>query len=82
MAKFSTNSKSDVIIHIAIIIALLLVLFFSFFFIYLPWSTNHGESITVPELKGMTMEDVPALKEKVRANMERLLLEYRSKNLP
>jgi eukaryotic-like serine/threonine-protein kinase len=55
--KISTNSKKDVYIHAAIIILLLLVLFFGFFFLYLPWSTNHGEAITVPNLKGLSMEE-------------------------
>ena len=58
MAKFSTNSKTDIFVHIGIIIALFLVFFFSFFFIYLPWSTNHGQSITVPDLKGLTLEEM------------------------
>ena len=58
MAKFSTSSKTDIFVHIGIIIALFLVFFFSFFFIYLPWSTNHGQSITVPDLKGMTLEEM------------------------
>ncbi len=58
MAKFSTDSKTDIFVHIGIIIALFLILFFGFFFIYLPWSTNHGQSITVPDLKGLTMEEM------------------------
>ncbi len=58
MAKFSTSSKTDIFTHIGIIIATFLVLFFSFFFIYLPWSTNHGQSITVPDLKGMTLDEM------------------------
>ncbi|AFK04344.1 PASTA domain containing protein [Emticicia oligotrophica DSM 17448] len=58
MAKFSTSSKSDIVVHIGIIVALFLVFFFSFFFIYLPWSTNHGQSITVPDLKGMSIEEM------------------------
>ncbi len=58
MSKFSTNSKTDIFTHIGIILALFLIVFFSFFFIYLPWSTNHGQSITVPDLKGLTMEEM------------------------
>ncbi|RYU95377.1 PASTA domain-containing protein [Emticicia agri] len=58
MAKFSTSSRADIFTHIGIIIAIFLILFFSFFFLYLPWSTNHGQSITVPELKGMSLEEM------------------------
>jgi eukaryotic-like serine/threonine-protein kinase len=59
--KISTNSKKDVYTHAAIIILLLLVLFFGFFFVYLPFSTNHGEAITVPNLKGLSMEEAEEL---------------------
>lgn len=55
--KLSTHSKSDVILHIGILLASGLILFFGFFFWYLPWSTNHGESIAVPNLNGMTLEE-------------------------
>ncbi len=58
MAKFSTNTKTDVITHIGIIAALILIVFFTFFFVYLPWSTNHGQSITVPDLKGMSIQEM------------------------
>ena len=59
--NISTNSKKDVYTHAAIIILLLLVLFFGFFFLYLPWSTNHGEAITVPNLKGLSIEEAQDL---------------------
>lgn len=57
MAKFSTNTKTDVLIHLGIILSAILILFFGFFFVYLPWSTNHGEAILVPELKGLTLAE-------------------------
>lgn len=57
MAKFSTNSKTDVLIHLGIILSSVLILFFGFFFVYLPWSTNHGEAIKVPEIKGLTLDE-------------------------
>jgi len=48
----------DVLIHIGIIgiIGVLLVLFF--FYIYLPSSTNHGETITVPDVVGISYEEL------------------------
>ena len=56
MAIIPTQTKKDLYTHIAILLALFLVLFFGFFFVYLPWSTHHGESIKVPNLKGMSVE--------------------------
>jgi eukaryotic-like serine/threonine-protein kinase len=57
MSKLSTNSKTDIIVHIGIILSAFLIFFFAFFFVYLPWSTNHGEAITVPNLKGKSIEE-------------------------
>ena len=42
--------------HIAIICGFFLILILFFFYIYLPSITNHGETITVPDLEGMSME--------------------------
>lgn len=56
MAKISTQSRSDFFIHIGIIISLILVFFLGFFFIYLPFTTNHGEAITVPDLKKKNLD--------------------------
>ena len=57
MPKLSTNSKTDILIHLGIIGATGLVLFFAFFFLYLPWTTNHGKEIEVPNLKGLTLNE-------------------------
>lgn len=56
MPKLSTQSRADIFVHIGIIIASGLILFFAFFFVYLPWSTNHGEAISVPNLNGKSSE--------------------------
>jgi eukaryotic-like serine/threonine-protein kinase len=58
MAKISTHTKQDLLIHIGIIASLFIVFFLAFFFLYLPWSTNHGQTITVPKLTGMKIADV------------------------
>jgi eukaryotic-like serine/threonine-protein kinase len=55
MAKISTDTKQDLLIHIGIIICTFLVLFLGFFFVYLPWSTNHGQSIQVPKIQGLSI---------------------------
>jgi beta-lactam-binding protein with PASTA domain len=61
MPQYSTNTKTDVLIHLAIIVSIILVLFFGFFFVYLPWSTNHGDAVKVPNLKGLSMDAVEDL---------------------
>lgn len=58
MIYIKTSSKKDVLIHIGIMLSLLAIIVLSFFFIYLPATTNHGESITVPDLSGMKVEDI------------------------
>ncbi|SDE26195.1 PASTA domain, binds beta-lactams [Dyadobacter soli] len=58
MAKISTQSRTDLFIHIGIIVSLLLVLFLGFFFVYLPFTTNHGEAITVPDLKKKSVAEL------------------------
>jgi eukaryotic-like serine/threonine-protein kinase len=58
MARISTNSRKDLFIHIGIIITLIAALFLGFFFLYLPLRTNHGESITVPDLRNMSAVDL------------------------
>lgn len=58
MVKISTDSKRDLFTHIGIIACLFIAFFLAFFFVYLPWSTNHGESITVPKLKDMKLADL------------------------
>ncbi len=60
MVSIKTNTRRDLLIHIGIIFCLSAIILLSFFFIYLPWRTNHGESITVPELKGMKADELAA----------------------
>jgi eukaryotic-like serine/threonine-protein kinase len=55
------TSKKDFFLHIAIILGITLVLIFLFFYVYLPITTNHGETIKVPDLKGKTLEQIEDL---------------------
>ncbi|GAB3801483.1 hypothetical protein GCM10028819_28790 [Spirosoma humi] len=61
MAKISTRSFSDLLIHIGIIIALLVALFLAFFFVYLPFTTNHGQTITVPDVTRLSLDEMENL---------------------
>ncbi|MFL5728208.1 MAG: PASTA domain-containing protein [Cytophagaceae bacterium] len=54
------NSPKDVFIHIAVILGVFIAIILCFFFIYLPVTTNHGETITVPKLTGMNSKELDA----------------------
>ncbi|GAB3492917.1 PASTA domain-containing protein [Spirosoma knui] len=58
MTKISTRSFPDLLIHLGIIIALLAALFLAFFFIYLPFTTNHGQTITVPDVTKLSFDEM------------------------
>jgi eukaryotic-like serine/threonine-protein kinase len=55
---FKVNSIKDVFIHVGIISAVLTALILAFFYIYLPATTNHKETITVPNLEGITYDKI------------------------
>ncbi len=59
-----TNSKRDIWIQLGIILLISLIFVLLFFFVYLPWTTNHGESISVPDLKGMKLDEIEEYLEK------------------
>jgi beta-lactam-binding protein with PASTA domain len=44
--------------NIGIAVSILLLFVIGYFYIYLPGATNHGESITVPDLTGMKLEEL------------------------
>ena len=47
-----------IIVHLVIMTVLIAVSFYYLFYVYLPTTTNHGESITVPNLEGMVLSEV------------------------
>ena len=61
MTKISTRSLSDLLIQIGIILALLATLFLAFFFVYLPFTTNHGQTITVPDVTKLSFDEMQNL---------------------
>ncbi|HET8860127.1 PASTA domain-containing protein [Marivirga sp.] len=56
--KLKANSLKDLFIHLSIIIGIGLIIVLTFFYIYLPVSTHHGESITVPQLEGVHLNEL------------------------
>ena len=58
MSIFKANSVADVLKHVAIILVVAFMLLGFFFFVYLPTTTNHGETISVPKITGMTLPEL------------------------
>ena len=58
--KFRLKAQSflDLVIHLVIITGLGLLILVIFFNVILPISTRHSNRVTVPDLQGMTMEEV------------------------
>jgi len=52
------NQLAALFINISLMVVLILVFVLGFFTVYLPVTTNHGETITVPDLTGMSLKDV------------------------
>lgn len=53
LQKILTLSK-----HLAIMVGIGIALILFFFYVYLPTATNHGESITVPNIEGLNLDDL------------------------
>jgi len=58
MSFFSANSPLDVVKHLVLIAVAGLLLILGFFYVYLPMTTHHGETITVPKVTGMNVADL------------------------
>jgi beta-lactam-binding protein with PASTA domain len=55
---FKSSSLGGLLLSLGITFGTIMVLAIIYFYIYLPSITNHGESITVPDLKGMGVEEL------------------------
>jgi beta-lactam-binding protein with PASTA domain len=58
---FPNGTLGAMLTHLGIVFGSLLLLAISYFYIYLPNSTNHGETVTVPDLKGVKIEKLDSL---------------------
>lgn len=47
------KTRRDIYLHLVLVLLTSAVLIIGFFNVYLPFTTNHGETITVPNLQGM-----------------------------
>ena len=58
--RLQTNAWWQVLHHVIFMASKVLGGMALFFYVYLPTKTNHGESLTVPDLKGMTLSEAQA----------------------
>ncbi|MFZ6010939.1 MAG: PASTA domain-containing protein [Bacteroidota bacterium] len=56
--KYNRNTLGGMLIHFFIAAVILLFLCILYFYAYLPNITNHGETITVPNIEGLSIEKV------------------------
>jgi beta-lactam-binding protein with PASTA domain len=55
---FKDNTLRSMLTHLGIVFGILMVIAISYFFIYLPNITNHGETVIVPDLMGKKIEEL------------------------
>ncbi len=56
--KLTSGNLKGFLLNIAVVLVLLAGAVLYFFFGYLPSKTNHGETITVPDLQGLSVDNV------------------------
>jgi len=56
--SLTPRSRRDVWLHLGIILCLIGSLVLGFFYLYLPWTTHHGQIVTVPDLVGMQQTEL------------------------
>jgi eukaryotic-like serine/threonine-protein kinase len=56
--KYKRNTLGGVLIHLLLAATLLVGLCVLYFFTYLPKTTNHGQTITVPNIEGMQLSQL------------------------
>jgi eukaryotic-like serine/threonine-protein kinase len=53
LKKYKSNTLGGLLIHLAVACTVLLLIAVIYFYAYLPNATNHGETITVPNVEGL-----------------------------
>lgn len=56
--KYNQDNLGGVLINFFIAFAIMMTLVVIYFYLYLPSTTNHGETITVPDIEGATIEEL------------------------
>ncbi len=67
---FKEKSWKALLIHIGLMVGVVIAMVLMFFFMYLPSSTRHGETVTVPNLEGMSLNEMDDFLRKRQLNYE------------
>lgn len=79
---FKEKSWKTLLIHVGLMFAIVIGLIIIFFYIYLPSTTRHGETVTVPNLEGMSLDQMDEFLKKRHLNYEVSDSNYTSKYPP
>ncbi|MDH5367891.1 MAG: PASTA domain-containing protein [Cyclobacteriaceae bacterium] len=52
------SKLKDMLLHITIVISISVGMILFFFFVFLPSTTNHGETVTVPDIQGLSIDQL------------------------
>jgi eukaryotic-like serine/threonine-protein kinase len=55
--KYNSSTLGGLLIHILVAASIIFLLALSYFYLYLPGATNHGETITVPSVEGKVFSE-------------------------
>ncbi len=81
-AIFWADTRQALILNVAVILLLFFLSILFFFYLYLPSTTNHDNTLTVPSLEGMSIKDVEEFLEKRDLRFEVMDTMYDEKKKP
>lgn len=58
---FKTETIGDFLKHLGIAVGIFLFILITFFYVYLPSTTNHGDQVVVPDLLGVPSDKIEAI---------------------
>jgi len=83
LSEFLKNkSLVGILINLGVIIVVFILVVILFFYAYLPSITNQGESVTVPRLEGMSLQEMESFLGKRNLRFEVMDSVFTSKNPP
>ncbi len=56
--RFNTNTLGGLLLHFLLAVGTIILLGVLYFFVYLPNTTNHGQTITVPNVEGSSISEL------------------------